>query len=455
MRKLLLSLLSALWVSTPGVAWGKPGTLAQSPLFLSSSVEPNVMFLLDDSGSMEWETMVAGAPSGVPVIQGWGGNYYMFPSPNNGLDQMLPFPWMPYTVASEASIPGAWVTRTHHYNALYYNPEVTYRPWPGTDASGQPLYQDAPPTAAPADPNDPGAGTLDLTVSHTFMNFTWNQNTGAASWFWDTIFPAEYYRWVDTDGNGQVDPSDQHILVRIEPSTPTYLGGPNRSDCAAAPICTYAEEIQNFANWYTYYRKRGYAAKAAIGEVITGSSAKRMGLALYNAGLVRNAASMSDPAQKEHLLVDAYNAPIHCGGGFGCPGTPARHALHRLGRLFEGLEPEPSPILPAGSGGTCQQNFAVVLTDGFWNDIVGPGVGNADGDGNTAFDGPPYADGQSDTLADVAMHYYERDLAPSLSDQVPVVPGIDNATHQHLVTFGVAFGVTGTWSLREGARSRS
>ncbi len=39
-------------------------------------------------------------------------------------------------------------------------------------------------------------------------------------------------------------------------------------DCAendANPLnCSYAEELQNFANWFTYYRTREYTAKAAL-----------------------------------------------------------------------------------------------------------------------------------------------------------------------------------------------
>ena len=42
-----------------------PGTLPVSPLFTGASIEPNVYFVVDDSGSMEWEVLVSGAPSGV------------------------------------------------------------------------------------------------------------------------------------------------------------------------------------------------------------------------------------------------------------------------------------------------------------------------------------------------------------------------------------------------------
>ena len=87
------------------------------------------------------------------------------------------------------------------------------------------------------------------------------------------------------------------------------------------------------------------------------------------------------------------------------------------------------------------------MTDGYWNDDPPfSGLGNTDEDGTGSFDGGLYADIYPNTLADVAMHYYERDLAPGLSDAVPVTAGVDTANHQHMVTYGVAFGVTGTLS---------
>ena len=40
------------------------------------------------------------------------------------------------------------------------------------------------------------------------------------------------------------------------------------------------------------------------------------------------------------------------------------------------------------------------------------------------------------------MYYYENDLNRSLTNVVPTYKQ-DNATHQHMVTYGVAFGVVG------------
>jgi len=65
-------------------------------------------------------------------------------------------------------------------------------------------------------------------------------------------------------------------------------------------------------------------------------------------------------------------------------------------------------------------------------------IANADGD-----NGAPYADNYSPTLADVAMYYYENDLSSGLRDEVPT-NAKDGADYQHMVTYAVAFGVSGT-----------
>jgi Tfp pilus tip-associated adhesin PilY1 len=89
------------------------------------------------------------------------------------------------------------------------------------------------------------------------------------------------------------------------------------------------------------------------------------------------------------------------------------------------------------------------MTDAYWNGGA-PSTGaiaNNDGDGSSDYDGAaphgdePYGDSYSDTLADVAMYYYERDLS-GLDNEVPTNP-TDSATHQHMVTYTVAFGVSG------------
>jgi Tfp pilus tip-associated adhesin PilY1 len=105
-------------------------------------------------------------------------------------------------------------------------------------------------------------------------------------------------------------------------------------------------------------------------------------------------------------------------------------------------------------GGGCLRAFVIAMTDGYYigaDSTVSPSVGNTDSDGvdrmnqtsvfdRGVFTGPN--SGSSPTLADIAMYYYENDLHRGLSDVVPA-HNQDTARHQHMVTYGVAFGVTG------------
>ncbi len=123
-------------------------------------------------------------------------------------------------------------------------------------------------------------------------------------------------------------------------------------------------------------------------------------------------------------------------------GTPLRTALLNVGRYYDqddGLTGNlgDSPYLSESEGGACQQAFTIVITDGYWNG-VSPNVGNTDGGA-----GSPYADSYSNTLADVAMKFYDTDLAVNLPDDVPT-NSYDKKKTQHMVTYTISFGVTGT-----------
>lgn len=456
------NVLAGMLVVVAGHAHAAPLDLSDTPLYLSTNVEPNVFFLLDDSGSMDWEVLIQGAGrSGLGNGLTFG--YYSLPSRTSDYDE----PWLPdypYTINDESGIPGqgVWRLKSSSYNKLYYDPGITYEPWAGTDASNSPLFTDATPGAAISDPMAPTAGTLNLTASITFWNYRWD--TGA--WYQETIYPAKYHLWTDSDGDGEVDANDAFTTVEIRSANAPFTVPASRSDCgtpsagATTVSCTYAQEIQNFANWYTYYRKRSYVGRAAIGAVLDGASAIRSGLHVYNRGLRQSILSLASDANKRTLLDALYNVPFPCSAA-SCPGTPARRGLDAVGQYFMGTS---TPILPDADGGACQQNFNIIVTDGYWNGrFVSSAIGNADGDNNTEFDsgptgpyGDPYGDTQFDfngdgvidsmntTLGDIAMYYYENDLAPSLSNNVPTITGVDEADHQHLVNYGVAFGVVGT-----------
>ncbi len=138
--------------------------------------------------------------------------------------------------------------------------------------------------------------------------------------------------------------------------------------------------------------------------------------------------------------------------------TPLRRGLQNAGKYFDnedsGASGGLSSVAPwndEADGGGCQRAFTILMTDGYYNGPdPSPSVGNEDSDGNIAdtievsvYDGGVFAGTGSNTLADVAMYYYEKDLHGGRSNNVPANK-FDIASHQHMVTYGVSFGVTGT-----------
>lgn len=418
-----------------------PGTLADVPLFLTNPVEPNILFMVDDSGSMDWGLMTEEDDG---IMNLGCGYFYAQPAADNDYFWVVPTEAGLKSQGIAAPYGGVWRARNANYNRLYYDPRITYTPWPGDDGNNL-LYDNANPAAAPLDPYVPAAGSADLTTRTTFS--TDYCAGGLGSFNQPNFLPAHYFTWTDSDGDGVVDADDAHAIVEIEPATPTYAGSVARRDCAAAPVCTYAEEIQNFANWFSYYRKREYVAKAAYGRVIAGASNSRMALATLhnNAAVNTSMESMNEDPRtgtKDQLLESLYS--MRASGH-----TPLRASLDDAGKY---LSCRPNglfgscPAVSVSEGAQCQQNFTILMTDGYYNGFFN-GLGNTDGDDNTQWDSGaagPFGDGQSDTLADVSMEYYENDIQPGTTNLVSPPPGgLDENTAQHMVTYSVAFGVQG------------
>ena len=150
-----------------------------------------------------------------------------------------------------------------------------------------------------------------------------------------------------------------------------------------------------------------------------------MGARFFNHNTWRPVKSMTNAADKRALLSLIYNEEVWCGK---C-GTPTLGAFDRIMEYFR-TTGSSAPILPAADGGECQQNFAVVVTDGKYKDKYNDfprnrrSEPNRDGDNNTPFDGGLYADGWGTTLADKAMYTYETDLRPDLDNNVPTISAL-------------------------------
>ena len=427
--------------------------LASRPLYLGNQVPPNVLFVIDDSGSMDWEIMskdlyhdglfTGTQPDGTNPAS--SGSVKHRDSDNDGIADCsfssgtyygylygVEFGSNRYGDGStdcNTADDQAWRFRNHDFNPLYFDPTKTYRPWPGTREDGT-AFGNIDIHNAPDDPWKSTPETIDLTCNNSSWLGGVGNSHGTSDRDGDLVCDGfYYYTWTDNNHNDLFDNGEEteHLI---------------KNESAAVQ--------QNFANWFSYYRSRDLVAKGAFGTVIGGIENMRMGVAtIHNNNTVNTPLKLMnlDPTTgyKKILLDNLYQFDPN-------GGTPTRYTYKNAGKYLSGqtnsLFPsnEKAP-LPADQGGACQQNFTLLMTDGFYNgnySDTNPRINNADGDNNTDWDGGAYADTRSQTLADIAMYYYENDLIPTVTNAVPVIPGVDEATHQHMVTYTIAFGVNGT-----------
>jgi type IV pilus assembly protein PilY1 len=270
-----------------------------------------------------------------------------------------------------------------------------------------------------------GSIPVDIKNAHYYV---WSAQTGTPYLVIIDGGSVSYYQVNDLNANGMVDPGELAQTASPPADVVTVRG--------------YAEERQNFANWYTFYRRRIFAAQNAVGKLIQSMQGVRIGIYGINRSVIQPTlpVRVGDQDQGASLLNLLY--AVRAVGG-----TPLQTGMEAVGRYYDkgdnikldGMAGDDSPWYSDADGGSCQQAFTIMITDGYYNG--GPPaaiIQNVDGD-----NGFPYADSYSQTLADIAMYYYERDLNTLLSDNSPVNP-YDPAPHQHMVTYSIGFGVSGT-----------
>lgn len=444
--------------------------IANAPLFTTTNVEPNIMFIIDDSGSMQWETM----PDAITNLfaQVCCTNYmqWMYPRVDGlhgGTDyaNALRVP----SFAATSNIGNAY--RSSLVNTVYYNTAITYRPWANADGS---LMPDAPPAAAPNRPLFPAFGTRNLTINNT-QTARWVDNrTNAHVGGSRTFYPAVYSTYIGPaitditaaygDAASPIWNVANYQRVEIRPANAPFTGEgrDSRSDCTAGS-CTYDQEMQNFANWYSYHRNRIFASRAGIGSAFSVQGQDmRVGFGAINTiGTVIDGLQPFEGAARNGFFTRLYNLTIPP------QGTPLRRALEGAGEYFSRTDSAgPWSSTPGVTGGqdiACRQSYSILMTDGSasgWaaNAATGARADNNDGSNSNSMlilnPDPvgtdftyapidPFQDARSNTLADVAMYYWKRDLRPDMANLVPTTAG-NPAFWQHMVTFGVGLGVSGT-----------
>jgi type IV pilus assembly protein PilY1 len=487
-------------------AVGADVDLATTPMVsgVSKSVPPNVYFILDDSTSMSWDYMpdeVGDNHSGDPCFKNFG------------------------------------------YNKIYYNPGINYTPPLNADGTSKAAQTF---TAAKVDGFGvtSSASTNLSTVTTVAFNLTSNPFSVATSSNTVTVAHTGHgysvgdlvafsstsaVKGIDLDQAGPYDIKSvsTNSYTILWPNAAATSGGSSsgggsnarelRPDygwyqytsdptdppttCASnasykLKVPTTSAEKQNYANWYSYYRTRINMMKSASGRAFTTIGDKyRVGfdkISNNSATAVTVNIGKFDATKKAAWYTALYAADPSPGGNTNY--TPLRGALSKAGRLYAGriVTGNNDPVQYS-----CQQNFAILTTDGYWNltDEVSSGtakygpykmdnstlVGQQDWVSASPKDPPtPYFDGGKyvNTLADIAMYYYQEDLRgtkqlnsttpetctgtwctggllddgttrlPVWKNNVPLVQP-ETASWQHMTLFGLGLGVAGTLTYDE------
>lgn len=326
------------------------------------AVKPNVMFILDDSGSMLSEVM----PDDLEDWENMVGR------------------------------------RSAQCNSVYFDPNVTYSPPVKADGTS---FPNRTLTAACSNGYNTGAScTINLTTSFRAAKDYQGNNADASNQ------AAYYYVYTGTqlDANGKLDPLGNACKTKIDSArnltdtpityaSPITSGGTGGGTWTRVFVSTLtAAQQENFANWYSYYRQRLMMMKAAGGRAFQSLSNKyRVGFITINPNtpvttdkflpIADFDSTTQKPAWYDILYSQSSNGS-----------TPLREALARVGRYYAGKTTSindgmintastPAKLDPVQY--SCQQNFAILTTDGYWNGNAGKLLNDTSMSSTSNFDG--------------------------------------------------------------------
>ena len=454
----LLTLMLTVGLALPLPTLAAPVALATSPLATSttSTVKPNLMFVLDNSLSMEWDHM--------PDDDGDPGSAVTFNFGYYGL-------------------------RSGQCNQVYYNPATTYLP--PIDATGT-NYTDSSFTSA--EPDGFNAAGTNVNLSSGFKAV--GESTGQTAYYYtysgaqDTQQEKNYHSTTNTfysecgsaqntspgqdvftkviltsnasttatltvngssstsvsgikvngmqeimSGTATADTSSGTVATRIRDqinlctsaqvgncttvgghgytatvssSTVTITGLANTASTLTvtrgnsgtmsfSPTINLADnsaQKTNFANWYSFYRTRMLMMKTSAGRAFSSLNNS------YRAGLMKISSS-SAPVVAMDTFENAHRTSWYSAlyGMVESGSTPLRTALANAGRYYAGKLSGTDPVQYS-----CQQNFTILSTDGYWNEGNGfqvngsTAVGNQDGAaGRPMYDGTSASDTYTNT----------------------------------------------------------
>ncbi len=422
----LLGLAASLALPLPALAAAL--TLATSPLATSttSSVKPNLMLVLDNSGSMDWDHMPDDASDGGSAVSFSFGYYGLRSSQCN---QVYYDPSLTYTPPVKAdgtsytnsSFINAW-TNGFNTGAGTINLDTSFRASQSLngDSTGQSayyyLYTGSQTTALQKNYNSTtnifynechsangaapgsavfskqrlattetttivvgGSTTSNSVVSSIKVNGVELMNGNSVGHTTTSTVAANIAAKISLGGYSATA-SGSTITITGPTSAANYtpvvtVGGGTLTFTSDVFPDTTPASLTNFANWYSYYRTRMLMMKTATGRAFqTLDNNYRVGLMkISSSGTPTVPVGTFETTQRSTWYTSLYGTTVS-------GSTPLRTALSDAGRYYAGQLTGTDPIQYS-----CQQNFTILSTDGYWNTGDGykldgtTAVGNQDG----------------------------------------------------------------------------
>lgn len=401
------------------------GPAQESLISRGAAVKPNIVMIFDDSGSMRAGCVYA--PHVAPTIN------------KDELDSAYPGVCLADVSQRRHNAPAN--------NLLMYDPAKRYVP----------AYDDAGVQLSNA-----ALGNASLTISLPKAG----------------VILSNYKTKSDLESSSRYDTltiaSDRITLNTVVSKTVSPIPkGAGRSDCGGAN-CTLAEERQNVANWRAWHATRLAAAKTGIGKAFEPQpDSFRLGWST----LTSKIAGVKDFGLSRGQFYTWLN-DITADGG-----TPLRRALDDVGRYY--LKDDKAgpwahtPWAPgtetAASHLSCRRSYAILMTDGLWNEDNGTVTSDVDGSSGkiivhldasvSSYQYKPLSPdarslgkadvignkgaGYAATLSDVAMNYWVTDLRPDLPNNTSKGRPSDPAFWQNMTTYAISFGAYGKMSATD------
>ena len=272
--------------------------LSTAPLITSSStdVKPNIMFILDDSGSMSYDYM--------PDDGNFNGKYGHYSAQCNG---------------------------------LAYNPAITYTP---------------PVTYL-------GVSFGNASISAAWQN-GFSQSSGTTS-----LSNAYYYTYSGTQTTAALKTYNNSSSAFYRECNSTIGSTPGSAVFTQVLISSLTSaQKTNYANWYSYYRSRLLSMKSSAGLAFQALDNRyRVGFMTINNNGGKDLLNISDfdASQKS-----AWYSKLYAASASGS--TPTRSALAIAGRIYANKISSYNAVsVTDPMEYSCQQNFSIMATDGFWN----------------------------------------------------------------------------------------